>query len=378
MSTKGRITWTDRERTLLAEKMLDYMERGYGKMAALRQAQEIHLPADRRRNVPAVTALPWLANYLKDARIRRSPAPPAKLATGEAAAGSASPAGTSPALASLQLALSGFLAECIVSAINTPAVQEALHSLLTREAPLTAAVKDSPPMAAYEEPTDLSEPPPFPRTSALTEGHSASGSSASLAEALPAMEPPATLAKEVPSPAPAIVEAAPSLPPQNEGSKLAVKPVPSNNAKGTKSSSKNTGASKTATPTKATVGPKPTSAQTKASSPRAPALKSAVPQLKILVAGLIGPQIDIVLKKFGALADLRFWQSSESLAQLKRQAKSCAYVIGVTNFMPHSAEGILKDSGSVYVRHPGGVSKLKDTLNAVITGQLTSAESAAA
>jgi hypothetical protein len=233
-------------------------------------------------------------------------------------------------------------------------------------------------MAAYEEPTDLSEPPPFPRTSALTEGHSASGSSASLAEALPAMEPPATLAKEVPSPAPAIVEAAPSLPPQNEGSKLAVKPVPSNNAKGTKSSSKNTGASKTATPTKATVGPKPTSAQTKASSPRAPALKSAVPQLKILVAGLIGPQIDIVLKKFGALADLRFWQSSESLAQLKRQAKSCAYVIGVTNFMPHSAEGILKDSGSVYVRHPGGVSKLKDTLNAVITGQLTSAESAAA
>lgn len=384
---KARVSWTERERVLLAEKMLEYLEQGYSKLAALRQAQELHLPADRRRNVPAVTQLAWLPTYLHNAQIKRDPPNP-KAAVLNAVVDTpahsteAPVRGSSegllsealaPALEQLKAVFANALAEVVSSALTSDKVKLALGELFSSAvhsafspiaepvaSPLSTqdAVPGIPIPAINIDDTPKASAPLVPEVQG--EPLSPSAEFASALEPSVTLDTPAVVA-ELPV-APEVVPAA--LPVVALPAK-ATEAIP---ATPDKSSGRKRGGS-TAKSVPATSREK--AVADKPSPKTAPRLRSSATQVakrKVLIVGLIGPQIDEMQKKFGEAADLKFWQTSESAAQLRKMAKSCEVAIGVVDFMPHSADTALKDCSPSYIRHAGGIKRLKDTLSAVLKG----------
>lgn len=86
---------------------------------------------------------------------------------------------------------------------------------------------------------------------------------------------------------------------------------------------------------------------------------------KVLIAGLLPAQAEELKRDFAQHLDLRFWSSDESKDQLRNMAKSLETAIGVTSFMSHPADAILKDLVPNYLRHRGGIKTLKTTLQSL-------------
>lgn len=87
---------------------------------------------------------------------------------------------------------------------------------------------------------------------------------------------------------------------------------------------------------------------------------------KVLVAGLLPAQANDVCSDLSALVEFRFWGSDESRHKLKTLARHCEVAVGVTNFLSHSADASLKALAPHYVRHTGGITRLKETLREVL------------
>lgn len=90
---------------------------------------------------------------------------------------------------------------------------------------------------------------------------------------------------------------------------------------------------------------------------------TAAPRLpKVLIAGLIGPQVRTIQKEFASRFDLRFWSTDKSSQLLRDMASACEVAVGFTNFLGHPHDQILKTRAPQYVRAGGGVTKLSETL----------------
>lgn len=87
---------------------------------------------------------------------------------------------------------------------------------------------------------------------------------------------------------------------------------------------------------------------------------------KVLIAGLLPAQAEEVKKDFGKILDLKFWRSDESKDQLRALSKNCQISVGMTNFMGHPADALLKDLSPKYIRHSGGIKTLKAALQELI------------
>lgn len=87
---------------------------------------------------------------------------------------------------------------------------------------------------------------------------------------------------------------------------------------------------------------------------------------KVLIAGLLPAQAEEVKKDFSKLLDLKFWRSDESKDQLRALSKNCQVSVGMTNFMGHPADALLKDLSPRYIRHSGGIKTLKAALQELI------------
>lgn len=91
--------------------------------------------------------------------------------------------------------------------------------------------------------------------------------------------------------------------------------------------------------------------------------KLAAPRLKrVLIMGLIPSQIQEVANEFKGALDLRFWRTDQSANLLKALSKQVDQTVIMTDFIAHSHEGMIKNAEVPYVRQPGGITRLKDTL----------------
>ena len=96
-------------------------------------------------------------------------------------------------------------------------------------------------------------------------------------------------------------------------------------------------------------------------------------KLKMVIAGLLPAQSEEIKKSFAADAELRFWRSDESKDQLRALVKNCDVAIGMTDFISHPADHIMAGNASRYVRHSGGIARLKDTVAAALQHQVAEA-----
>lgn len=92
------------------------------------------------------------------------------------------------------------------------------------------------------------------------------------------------------------------------------------------------------------------------------ALDSGPRKPKVLVAGLLPAQANEISSEFDKLVELRFWHTDESKDKLRTLAKNCNLAVGVTNFLSHPADASLQSLAPTYVRHTGGITRLKDTI----------------
>lgn len=86
---------------------------------------------------------------------------------------------------------------------------------------------------------------------------------------------------------------------------------------------------------------------------------------KILIAGLINPQIREIEREFHDTLDIRFWRTDENPNVLKSKAGQADKVILVTDFISHSHQGIIQNMNIKFIRHSGGMTKLKDLLTEI-------------
>lgn len=84
---------------------------------------------------------------------------------------------------------------------------------------------------------------------------------------------------------------------------------------------------------------------------------------KILIVGLLPQQQNEISKDFKEIYDLKFVKD-ESIQQIKSIAVNCDEIILMTKFISHRHQDAAKSSGVIYSHCNGGVSELKDMLEA--------------
>jgi hypothetical protein len=82
----------------------------------------------------------------------------------------------------------------------------------------------------------------------------------------------------------------------------------------------------------------------------------------ILVVGLKGAQKSEIIRDYSARFDLRFIGSDESKDQLRAMTEKAETTVVMTDFISHSHEDIVKARSPNYVRSPGGMTQLRETL----------------
>jgi hypothetical protein len=82
----------------------------------------------------------------------------------------------------------------------------------------------------------------------------------------------------------------------------------------------------------------------------------------VLIVGLKGGQMEEIKRDFDGKFDLRFIGSAENKHQLRAMVTAANVTLGVTNFMNHAGESIIKDRSARYIPVDGGITRLKDAL----------------
>jgi len=85
---------------------------------------------------------------------------------------------------------------------------------------------------------------------------------------------------------------------------------------------------------------------------------------KVLIVGLLPEQEGNIKKEFGEFVDLRFFNSKKSTDSLKPLSSGCDQIIVMTKFISHSKYHIVKNSGVPVIHCNGGISGLKNVMEA--------------
>lgn len=113
----------------------------------------------------------------------------------------------------------------------------------------------------------------------------------------------------------------------------------------------------------ATHEPDPPRAATPAAPSPAPTNSKAKPSQSVLVVGLKGDQPEHIRAAFADKLDLRFCSVDQSKDTLRTMASVADVVVGVTDFISHSHEDIIRNRSRHYIRSSGGITRLKQELS---------------
>jgi len=89
-------------------------------------------------------------------------------------------------------------------------------------------------------------------------------------------------------------------------------------------------------------------------------------KMRVVVAGVLNSQARTLEERFSDQLDLRFWSKDQSHDALKQVLAHADVAVGMINFLPHSADGILKTSKVPYHPVSGGVTHIKATLEKLV------------
>lgn len=96
------------------------------------------------------------------------------------------------------------------------------------------------------------------------------------------------------------------------------------------------------------------------------ALQSAAAKPKVLVAGLLPAQANELSEEFAQTLDIRHWRTTETAEQLRSQARHCAVAVAMVDAVDAATEALLRSMQLRYIRHTGGLDRLKDRLHELI------------
>lgn len=91
--------------------------------------------------------------------------------------------------------------------------------------------------------------------------------------------------------------------------------------------------------------------------------KTTKKRKKILIVGLLYSQFNEIKTEYSEYFDLKNFVSEGSIPKLKSMLSYIDTVIIMTNFVPHSVDGVISQSNAKYIRISGGVSSLKEELD---------------
>lgn len=83
---------------------------------------------------------------------------------------------------------------------------------------------------------------------------------------------------------------------------------------------------------------------------------------RILVVGLLPAQKHLIQQEFSSYLDIRFAESNTIHKLLRQKMQGCEHTFLMTNFVGHSMDGVIANSGSSYQRVSGGMSALRDAI----------------
>lgn len=87
---------------------------------------------------------------------------------------------------------------------------------------------------------------------------------------------------------------------------------------------------------------------------------------KVLVAGLLPAQANELSEEFAQTLDIRHWRTTETAEQLRSQARHCAVAVAMVDAVDAATEALLRSMQLRYIRHTGGLDRLKDRLHELI------------
>lgn len=87
---------------------------------------------------------------------------------------------------------------------------------------------------------------------------------------------------------------------------------------------------------------------------------------RVLVAGLLPDQIEVLKKSFRGRADLRFWKSSDAVSMLRKQVGTVDAAVGWVSYMNHSPDALLSSRAPTYYRARGGITSVKTQIERAI------------
>ena len=96
------------------------------------------------------------------------------------------------------------------------------------------------------------------------------------------------------------------------------------------------------------------------------ALQPAAAKPKVLVAGLPPAQANELSEEFAQTLDIRHWRTTETAEQLRSQARHCAVAVAMVDAVDPATEALLRSMQLRYIRHTGGLDRLKDRLHELI------------
>lgn len=83
---------------------------------------------------------------------------------------------------------------------------------------------------------------------------------------------------------------------------------------------------------------------------------------RILVVGLLPAQKHLIQQEFSSDLDLRFAESNVIHKLLRQKMQGCEHTFLMTNFVSHSLDAVVSNSGASYQRVTGGMSVLRDAI----------------
>ncbi len=87
---------------------------------------------------------------------------------------------------------------------------------------------------------------------------------------------------------------------------------------------------------------------------------------KILIAGLLHNQFNEIKHEYSEYFDLKNASGDCSIPKLKSMLTYTDHILVMTNFISHSVDGVISNSGNRYIRITGGMTSLKEEIEKLI------------
>jgi hypothetical protein len=87
---------------------------------------------------------------------------------------------------------------------------------------------------------------------------------------------------------------------------------------------------------------------------------------RVVVAGSLNSQGNVIAKEFGEKLDLRFWTKDQSNDTLRSMLQHADAAVAMVGFLSHPQDNIIKSSKVMYIPVSGGVTQVKLTLQKLL------------